>query len=334
MPQTTRRTLVSGAAATALLAGAPLMASITTDDPIDHYLTLSTVGAWHMLRINDVTLSRSSRFEGDNYTLPIDFYLRGGLNTLSATLITSGTGDDPGTEPNPSFGMTVHMYRLNLVTREREEITLMNIAFDMETGRLQLQEQTRSGFVMAEGREGFGRIGPLRETTADFIDGYGPPAPGVRAEISFALPDDIPVAPYANAEPLEDTVEVRKELAAAYANVHDALASRNFDRIRQLFLPAWTHIAAALHYEDVDELIKVADSQRIMTEPEGVLAPLATGLASEANLELMAKGRLIRFLHAPLYTQDPDTGDYLSEYPVAFYKGVDGRFEIGAVLLS
>ncbi|MCF6445742.1 hypothetical protein [Nereida sp. MMG025] len=310
----------------------------SSSDPIDFYMTLMVSGGWHMVRINDVTFSRASNARPDNFTMPINTYLRTGLNTLSATIVTSAHDGVLGAAPNPNFGLNISMYRLNLMTRERDEVQLLSLAFDPETGLLEQRGSTPAGMAVGgASRPDFGAIGPFETTDGDLIQENGPSVPTRRIELSFMLPDTLPAAPWETAEPLRDTPEMRAELTDTYTDVHAALASRDFARIKPYFLPAWTYTADIMNYDSVDEFIVASEAESIVTgqrEGSGPLAQPDLKALGQNRLELMANGKLARFLPAPLYRINPETNKPGYEYPVAFFRDTDGALRIGMIPLA
>lgn len=334
--QISRRKAIALASATAVLPGGFSMAQ-HTEDQFYYYLNFRAIGAWYIARINGATISDRSTVELADFIVPINHYLKSGENVLELIFVPTFGDEWPAGEPNPEFAARATLRQLNLRSRAEEEIGLVNVDFDMETGNLVERGQTSLGSSRAAGRPDFGRIDPMEIEDGTYTDIYGPPVDARVMRVRFTIPSELPPFPWEAGQVMRDTAHLRTELAAAYSDVHTALSSGDFNRVFALYEPAWSRAAVAMAYEDAEDFVAVNEVQTKLvpvTSDGNPLGPLTFQPSlREARLELMSDGRLAHFDPTPIFWTNPDDPTRRAiGTRIAFFRDQTGTLKIGLVL--
>ena len=301
--------------------------------PAYYYVSSAGAGAFWALRINDVTIWREFSARDTNFTLPVNAYLQSGHNEVSVTFVSVQGDPYEYNVATADFYNLTEIERLDLVSRERKKATLVNIELDADN-KVTSPEMTRFGLPVVSPATPPRRVsgGGLDQT--DLADGWGSAWNARRITAVFEIADELPAPPWARAPRLEDTPELRASLLAAYRELHAAISSGDRARIRALYEPAWTHIAATMHYASVDEFLektKGLDHLGPVDSNGQRLQPLDL-VQGERDfvIEFMAGGRLARIVPDPVLWGDD--ADNMESTNVAFFLGADQRLRIGAVL--
>ncbi len=301
--------------------------------PANYYVSSAGAGAFWALRINDVTIWREFSARDTNFTLPVNAYLQSGQNEVSVTFVSVHGDPYEYNVATSAFYNLTEIERLDLVSRARQKATLVNIELDAEN-KVTAPEQTRFGLPVVNSTVPPKRVagGGLDQT--DLADGWGSAWNARRITAVFEIADDLPAPPWARAPRLEDTPELRASLLAAYRELHATISSGDRARIRALYEPAWTHIAATMNYASVDEFLEKTRALDHLGPVDGNgqrLQPLDLVLGErDFVIEFMAGGRLARIVPDPvLWADDAENAESTN---VAFFLGADQRLHIGAVL--
>ena len=304
-------------------------------DPANYYVSAAGAGAFWALRINDVTIWREFSADDANFTLPVNSYLQSGRNEVSLTFVSVQGDPYEYKVANPDFYALTEIERLDLTSRARRQTTLLNIGLDADN-EVTFPEMTRFGLPVTSPTVPPRRVSGGGLDQAGLADGWGGAWTARRVTAAFEIADDLPALPWARAPRLEDTPELRASLLAAYDELHAALASGDRARVRALYQPAWTHIAATLHYASVDEFLQKTSGLDHLgpVDSNGLrLQPLDLVLGErDFVVEFMAGGRLARIVPDPVLWTAEGNPDDAASTNVAFFLGADQRLHIGAVL--
>lgn len=331
-----RRSLLALSSAFTLAPKGTLMAQ-QTDSKYYYNLTFRSVGCFYTARFNGVTVSHRPAIGRHEFALPINPHLVTGENVFEYIFVPAWGEEWPVGQPNPEFAVVANLEQFDRRTGETRDFGIVSAAFDMATGQVVPREMTSLGPAKGLGTADFGRLSQMEITKGVYTDIHGPPLEARILTVRFNIPSSFPPEPWSGAPVLEDTVALRSELAAAYEQVHRAIAASDLEMTRRLFTPAWTHLAAAMGYDSLESLL-------VALKPETVFVPQPEGESQgpllfwpslqDVRLELMAGGRLVRFDPAPIYwTRPDDPSNRTSSSHIAFYRGPDGSLKIGSVLL-
>lgn len=304
-------------------------------DPVNYYLSAAGAAAFWSLRINDVTIWRDFNGQDTNFTLPVNAYLQSGRNEISVTFVSVAGDPYEFNVATPDFYFLAEIERLDLTTRDKRRATLLNLALD-DRNEVQSPAETRFGLPVQVPTQPPMRVAGGGHDRQELADGWGSTWTGRRTVAAFQLADEMPELPWATAPALRDTPELRTQLLDAYRGLHAALSAGDRDRTRQLYEPAWRHIAASMNYASVDEFMTKTSAlaQLAPADPQGLrLQPLDLVLGErDFVIEFMADQRLIRITPDPILWAAEDNPDTVQSSNVAFFMGRDQKLHIGAVL--
>ena len=309
------------------------------EQPVGYYISMNANGAFRALRINDVIVWRSFESYDGSQTLPIDPYLREGDNTIDVTFVSVSGDPYEYNTANPDFYYLAELERLDLTTRERKAVTLLNVALDPATNAVIQPDKTVFDFPRKVRTEPPMLISEGTVDEAPLVSGWGADQKwvGRRVTATFKLDDSFAVQPWADAPVMENTPETRAKLLDAYRKLHAALKSGDRARVRAFYEPAWKHVAATMDYASVDEFIeKAAALESLVGERVGdeVLQPLDL-VRGEADFDIehMAGGRLMRIVPDPIVWVNPKDPDFPTTTNVVFFQDKDGTLKVGMVVM-
>ena len=301
--------------------------------PVNYYVDIAGAGAYWVLRINDVSIWSHFASDDTNLSLPVNAFLKTGRNEISVNFMSVTGSPAEYNLADPDFYFQARIDRIDLVTRDSERATLLNLALDQDNVVIS-PEVTKFGSAPDERTSPPMKTGEDRQDEAALIGGWGDEWTGRRITADFEISDPLPEPPWASAPVLADTPETRARLLAAYRDLHAILQSGDKRRIQASYEPAWRHLVVAMNYDSLDEFIeKTAPFEALAPDDGqgGMLEPLDLVLGPENfEIERMGGGRLIRIVPDPiLWRRD---GKYIASTNVAFFQGPDGNLQVGAVL--
>lgn len=302
-------------------------------DPANYYISVAGAGSFWALRINDVTVWNHFEAGDTSFSVPVNAFLKQGRNEISVTFMSTRDSVAEYNVVNPDYYFEARLRRVDLVTRDSQRATLLNLALDHDN-RVISPEATRFGSAVQI------RTSPPMKTGRDIHDeaplmgGWGDEWTGRRVTAGFEISDPLPEPPWASAPVIEETPETRARLLAAYRDLHGIVQSGSRRQIQASYEPAWQHLAAAMHYGSLEEIIeKTAPFEALAPDNgEGArLEPLDLVLGpDDFEMERMAGGRLVRIIPDPIVWRND--GKFVFSTNVAFFEGPDGKLRVGAVL--
>ena len=306
-----------------------------TPDPANYYISLAGAGAFWALRVNDITVWSDFQGADTNLTVPVNAYLKQGQNEIDLTFVSVKGSPLEYNVANPDFYFVAQLQRVDLVSRDRQQATMVNLALDAENGVV-FPEVSRFGHPVETRSTPPMKIGRDRQDKADLVSGWGDQWTGRRVTAEFEISDPLPAGPWGVAPVIEDTHETRAQLLDAYRKFHAVLQSGDARQVRANLEPAWRHLATTMHYASLEEYLeKVSPLQDLaVTDSQGrTLQPLDLVLGPEDfQIERMAGGRLVRIIPDPIIWNTPSDPDNVGSLNVAFFRAADGSLQVGAVL--
>ncbi len=304
-------------------------------DPATYYLSFAGNGSFWTLRINDMTVWSDFSGEDINLSLPINSYLKDGLNDISITFVSVAGEEQIENVTNPAFYFLAEIERLDLVSRERKRVTLLNIGLDAQN-EITFPEMTRFNQPVVTTSSAPMRIGDMRVERSPLLRGWDKPWDARRVEARFEIADPMPAFPWTSAPVLKETPELRAQVLATYRQVHAVLSGADPAQITRAYGHAWNYIAPGLHYASLDEYIKAsrifADLAPV-DENGKVLQPLDLIRGErEFELDFMAQGRLVRIIPDPIIWTSDEQPDEVKSTNIVLFMGPDGQLQIGTVL--
>ena len=328
---------LAGAVAIAILAMFSGDRSVAEEkpNPAYYYISFAGDGAFWALRINDVTVWRDFEGADTNLILPVNAYLKQGHNEIDLTFVSVKGSPLAYNVANPDFYFMAELQRLDLVSRDRQQVTMLNVALDADN-RVVFPEvtpyrqpvETRSTPPM--------KVGGDSQDHAGLVSGWRDPWIGRRVTAEFEISDPLPAGPWSAAPVIEDTPETRAQLLDVYLKLHAILQSGDARQVQASLELAWRHIATTMQYVSLEEYLeKVSPLQDLaVTDTQGrTLQPLDLVLGPEDfQIERMAGGRLVRIIPDPIIWNTPSDPDNVGSLNVAFFRAADGSLQVGAVL--
>lgn len=330
-------TRLASAVAIAILVMFPSEMSVAEEkpDPANYYASLSGAGAFWALRVNDITVWSDFQGTDTNLTVPVNAYLKQGHNEIDVTFVSVEGSPIEYNVANPNFYFVTQLQRVDLVSRDRQQATMLNLALDADN-TVMFPEVTRLGQPVETRSTPPMKVGGERQDQADLISGWGDQWTGRRVTAEFEILDPLPAGPWSTAPAIEDTPETRAQLLDAYRELHAILQSGDARQVQASLEPAWRHLAATMHYASLEEYLeKVSPLQDLaVTDSQGrTLQPLDLVLGpKDFQIERMAGGRLIRIIPDPIIWSTPSDPENVGSLNVAFFRAADGSLQVGAVL--
>ena len=307
-----------------------------TPDPANYYVSLAGDGAFWALRINDVTVWSDFQGRDTNLSVPVNAYLKQGRNEIDVTFVTVDGSPIEYNVANPDFYFLTQLQRVDLVSRDRQQATMLNLSLDPTDNTVLFPQMTRLGQPVETRSTPPMKVGRDRQDKADLISGWGDHWTARRVTAEVEIADPLPAGPWVSAPVIEDTPENRAQLLAAYRDLHAVLMSGDARKVRAKLELAWRHLAVTMHYASLEEYLeKVAPLQDLtVTDSQGrTLQPLDLVLGpKDFQIERMAGGRLVRIIPDPLIWNTPSDPDNVGSLNVAFFRAADGSLQVGAVL--
>lgn len=189
--------------------------------------------------------------------------------------------------------------------RVEEEISLFSGRYDAQIGEIVPSDQSvysQGPVVQQDGNLRASGKYLLEPVVMEYTDGNSREY-ARRLVLNFDI-DDIPMPtpPWTDATPLQDTPELRRELAEAYAKLHRAITAGDVEEIAKVGDVMLTHEADVLGYDTPLEVASKIDSARPWAERDGArLAPLPANWGGPGTrLEFAAGDRLVSGWDSPL----------------------------------
>ncbi|OBY28519.1 hypothetical protein [Leisingera sp. JC1] len=314
---------------------------------MDHgyYANIVSGGAIWSLRVNDMHIRENVNFGHGDSSGSISRAVQPGRNTLSL-IFSPITGKNPDTgeyeqslKDDVSFEVSVE--RLDFKTRESQEINALHIIYDEERSGFITQPQTRFGedrvlrhpLIWSDGQHRFSQT-----QTEKVILENGQTFAAYRIDLEFFVEDDQlwPQHWEAEAVPLEDTPEMRRELWAAYQDVHSLFQRGDTEVFFRMMEPSWARAAHIYtEYSSAREFIENVDgglNSYKAVQPDGeVLQPLELDTdLQKAAVQIYGNGRLVWIRPDPFVWEHPHTGE-ITSVPVVFYKTAAGEWKIAEI---
>ncbi|TRW95211.1 hypothetical protein FNJ84_17110 [Paracoccus sp. M683] len=302
----------------------------------NYYLYIAGEGAFYDIRINDVSIHRD--FDGGqaNMTLPVNTYLTSAENTVSFRFVSVMGDPYEYNVANPDFFVDAQMQRLDLVSRERANLTVLGLQLD-ETNRIVFPEINTFGLPAQTGDARLGLIGKARINDQLVLDsGWGDSWPAREVQRSFTVTGDFPDPVWLKGQVLENTPQMRADLLAAYADLHRVIAGGDEAAITEAYREVWQHTAVTANFGTLEGFLEKASPMKQLAPVNAAgetLQPLDLVLGEkDFQIQMMGGGRLVRIIPDPIIWSAVPGSDHVTSTNVAFYRDADGRFRIGAVL--
>lgn len=306
------------------------------DQAFNYYLYLVGESAFYDLRINDVSIAMDLEGGQSNMTVPVNAFLKSDENTISYKFVSVYGDPYQYNVTSPDFFFVGEMQRLDLVSRAQTELTVMNLQLDAANA-IQMPEVTKLGLPPFVGTRDFQLVGKASITDQAALDsGWGDTWPAREVTMRFTLPDDFPAPVWAKGKPLTDGPDLRRELLAAYADLHAMIARGDREGLAKAYAEVWQHMAEAGNFgslENYIEKLQPFDTLAPVTAAGEALQPLDLVMGTaDFQIQMMGQGRLVRIIPDPIIWQAAAGSDQATSTNVAFYRGADGKLKIGAVL--
>ncbi|MFN3881107.1 MAG: hypothetical protein ACK4L8_06735 [Nitrincola lacisaponensis] len=310
----------------------------------NYYIVIRAQGAWFNVMVNGITMQMNSRTEPFNTTMPINHLMQSDNNRITYNFVPIRGRDDQGETlfgPHGGFYVHISIESINLETRARERITLVDARYDMETGELISNEKTIFETEPVYQQANMHTTGDLRlKTGFKFVDAQGPDVPSQHLIAEFHTTDRFPRFHWLDeATVLEDTPELREGLRNAYRHIHDLMERGDFRGIRKLMDDRWRHTAIAMNLgRTADDFIRHGEPHKdyVKKQPDGsILRPLhfderGTPLDQD-HLQFMAEGRVVRLVPDPIIWQPPDART-TTRVRFVFYVTEDLQWKVAAIV--
>ncbi len=245
-----------------------------------------------------------------------------------------------GADTPLTFEVTIE--RLDYKTRESLEVNALHVTYDEDKGGFVSHPETsfgqerkmRSPLIWSEGAYSVSRT-----QTEKLVPVNGQALDAYRLDLEFFVEDDQlwPQHWEAEAVALEDTPDMRRELWAAYQELHTLFQRDNTEAFYRMMEPIWAR-AAHVYTMDVKSAREFIEDTEFglstykSVQPDGkVLQPLR--LKSDlqnAAVQLYANNRLAWIRPVPILWRHPETGKP-SAVPVVFYKTAAGEWKIAEI---
>ncbi|MCF6445888.1 hypothetical protein [Nereida sp. MMG025] len=291
--------------------------------------------AFYDLRINDVSVWKEFDANPSSKGVPVTHFLQTGLNTLSVTFVSVMGDPYAYNAPNPAFFFEAELDRRVQGHDSGKEITLINAGLDALTNTVVFPDARQGGAPFKSRNNPPMRVGLPTLDDSTLQSGWGDTWQARRITVSFEINDALPTAPYADAPKLDASTEFKAELLQAYQTVQTAIAAGDTAQVRALYGPAWSRIATALHYANVDEFMErgeIAGALAATNDQGQTVQPLDLVLGPQAfQVDFMADGRLARIIPDPIIWSDGTADSGVSASAIGFFRDTDGALRIGVV---
>ncbi|QEW07551.1 hypothetical protein [Nitrincola iocasae] len=305
-----------------------------------YYLIIRSNAVVYDVQVNGLNSKKNKELGAIDFSLPINHLMQSGENTLTLNYLALA-GRDPETnelihEYHDNFYVRIAIESMNLTTRERERITLMDISYDHENQTIQGNPLNPQGEEHVYETAHMFTDGEIRQASPHVIvTGRGPSFPTERLTVRFTTPDRFPTFHWLDAVELEDTPQLRAELVAAYERMYSYIYNGNFDAFYQELAPVWRQgaITTGVGQTAMDYVERMTIEERIVpVRPDGrTLNPLKIPDNLDHHVEFMGEGRLVRILPHPVTWQYPDSERY-SAMPLLFYKTPSSEWKVADIL--
>ncbi|QEW07552.1 hypothetical protein F5I99_14180 [Nitrincola iocasae] len=305
-----------------------------------YYLIIRSNAVVYDVQVNGLNSKKNKELGAIDFSLPINHLMQSGENTLTLNYLALA-GIDPDThepikEYHDNFYVRIAIESLNLTTRERERITLMDISYDHENQRIQGNPLNPQGEEHVYETAHMFTDGKIRQASPHVIvTNRGPSDPTERLTVRFTTPDRFPAFHWLDAVELEDTPQMRAELVAAYERMYSYIYNEEFDSFLQELEPVWRHAAITMGVGqtamDFVERLDI-ENRNVRVRPNGqILNPLKIPDNLDHHVEFMGEGRLVRIQPAPVTWQYPDSDRY-SRMQLLFYKTPSREWKVARIL--
>ena len=271
-------------------------------------------------RVNGAPLFLHGRFDPVLATVDITAMVQPGANDIQIDYEPFNTETQSYT-PHEGVKVQVRLLRSSnplIQPQVDEQVILFSGRFDPEEGRLVASDTS----VFNEGpvlRQDGGLVvsGDYQlEPVTILYDGAASEDQAMRLTLPFRI-DDIAMTtpPWLGAPALSDTPALRRDLLAAYRQVHAALASANPDRVAAVAEPMFTHLGRVTGYDSATDFARAVHAARPFGGTDGLtLAPPPSEVSARTGgLLFAANGRLVRFAEPFLALRD-STGAVATSY--------------------
>lgn len=322
--------------------GAFLMGGILSDaraqempKQLNHYLSIASAGSFYKVRVNDVAAVQDFESLDRSVSIPINTLLREGENEISVTMVSVLGPPIQYNVANPEFYFEADLEALELSSRARENVTLLNLSIDTENALIQPDVKRVGSQIHVRDSAPMATADSVLDET-QLSSGWGDGSwTARRMTRKFQVDGSFPAFPWARAPVIPDNSQLRQQLLEAYRSLHATLASADRDRVLSAYKFAWAHVASTMHYATVDEFIQKAgvfEDLAPADENGYVLQPLDLVRGADFEIERMAGGRLIRISPDPI-VWTKEGSELVKSTNVAFFLDESGVLQIGVVLL-
>ena len=310
----------------------------------NYYIVVYSQGAVFDVLINGITTHKETSPTPTNFTKPINHLMQSDVNKITYNFSPIKGRDDAGeiiTAAHDRFNIHISIESINLETRARERITLVDARYDMETGELISNEKTIFETEPVYQQANMLTSGELKLKGRDVVvHGIASPLPSQHLIAEFHTSDRFPRFHWLDeATVLEDTPELREGLRNAYRHIHDLMERGDFRGIRKLMDDRWRHTAIAMNLGlTADDFIRHGEPHKdyVKKQPDGsILRPLhfderGTPLDQD-HLQFMAEGRVVRLVPDPIIWQPPDART-TTRTGFVFYVTEDLQWKVAAIV--
>jgi hypothetical protein len=255
-------------------------------------------------------------------TVPITEMLQPGTNEIVLDYEPLNAEEQSYT-PHAGVAVQVQLQRQSdafAKTALAEEVDLFSGRYNPETGQMEgaAEASVFSGNPLVRQQGGL-KAGPVRLAPVTMVyDNRDSGDTAMRLSMQIQV-DDTPMStpPWAGSPALSDTPELRRELVAAYRDLHGVIAAGDEAGWRERMALIYAHGALVLGYKDAATLADEIRKRVPLGATEGnQLAPLPADLESDL-LEFGSDNRLVRFTPDPIWFETPE-GESARAYGVFF----------------
>ena len=319
-----------------LIAG--MIVKVSAREKYNYYIHINSKGSFYNLYINGLEVENRSSVKHETISLPVNTSLVTGVNKLKASYmpLTEKLGRNSyKIGPKEDFYISVELERINLSTRDKVKISLLDIKFDMEKGNIISSVDDFNGKKrIFDG----GDIKSTFEITNGedfFYSSFSKPMPAFSSYSLFQVTDVFPDFVWKNGKNIEIKSSLIKNLRAAYKDIYTDIEKNDFNSVYSKLEPVWSHGSESLHLGTAKDFVEKndVDKKYIKKTIDGtVLGPLRLSNNLDGDIiQVLGDGKLVRILPAPIkwYYEGTKKGKVAE---IVFYMDKNGQLKPGAIM--